>query len=126
MHRTQNWYSVTTWRDEVEGVWEDSGGRGSYVCLWLIHVDLWQKLSQYCKVNYPPIKILFNWFAHGKPCGSPYTAREGKLFYRVEKEVGRTIINKESMACHWLNYFKERQESLRVRELPSGLPISIN
>ena len=23
---------------------------GTYVCLWLIHVDVWQKLSQYCKV----------------------------------------------------------------------------
>ena len=23
---------------------------GTYVYLWLIHVDVWQKLSQYCKV----------------------------------------------------------------------------
>ena len=96
-------------------MWEgDSGGRGSYVCLWMIHVDVWQKLSQYYKVNYPTIKILFNWFAHGKPHASPCTAREGELFYRVEKEVGRAIINKESMACHWLNHCQERQGDLRV------------
>ena len=30
------------------------GGRklhrlGTYVCLWLIHVDVWQKQTQYCK-----------------------------------------------------------------------------
>ena len=27
---------------------------GTHVCLWPIHIDVWQKLSQYC--NYPPIK----------------------------------------------------------------------
>jgi len=26
----------------------------TYVYLWLIHVDVWQKTTQYC--NYPPIK----------------------------------------------------------------------
>ena len=35
------------------------GGRlkreGIYVCLWLIHVDVWQKPTQHC--NYPPIII---------------------------------------------------------------------
>ena len=34
------------------------GGRfkmeGTYVCLWLIHDDVWQKPLQFC--NYPPIK----------------------------------------------------------------------
>ena len=33
--------------------WE-MGGRlkreGIYVCLWLIHEDVWQKSAQYCKV----------------------------------------------------------------------------
>jgi len=28
---------------------------GSCVCLWPIHVDVWQRPSQYC--NYPPIKM---------------------------------------------------------------------
>ena len=27
---------------------------GTHIYLWLIHIDEWQKLSQYC--NYPPIK----------------------------------------------------------------------
>ena len=35
-----------------------SGGRlkseGTYAYLWLIHVDVWQKSTQYC--NYPSIK----------------------------------------------------------------------
>ena len=35
-------------------------------------------------------------------------AREGELFYREEKEVGRVIINKESMAFHWLSLCQER------------------
>ena len=53
---TQSWYSVTTWRDEVGR--EVGGGfwrKGTHVCPWLIHVDVWQRPSQYC--NYPPIKI---------------------------------------------------------------------
>ena len=29
--------------------------KGTNVCLWLIHVDVWQNPSQY--YNYPPIKI---------------------------------------------------------------------
>ena len=41
---------------------EEGGGRGiqregTHVYLWLIHSDVWQKPSQYCRVNYPPIKI---------------------------------------------------------------------
>ena len=30
--------------------WERSSGWGTHVHLWLIHVNLWQKPSQYCKV----------------------------------------------------------------------------
>ena len=37
---------------------------GTHVCLWLIHTDVWQKPSQYCKVNYPPIKV--NTESHSK------------------------------------------------------------
>ena len=25
-------------------------GRGTHVYLWLIHVDIWQKISQHCKI----------------------------------------------------------------------------
>ena len=41
--------------DNLEG-WHGDGGRrsvrreGTYVYLWLVHVDVWQKPSQYCKV----------------------------------------------------------------------------
>ena len=42
--------------------WE-VGGRfkreATYVYLWLIHVDVWQKPVQYCKANYPPITFFF-------------------------------------------------------------------
>ena len=32
--------------------WEMGGGfrrQGTYVYLWLIHVDVWQRLAQYCR-----------------------------------------------------------------------------
>jgi len=50
---TQSWGSATTQKDRVgremgEG-WEMVG---THVYLWPIHVDIWQKPSQYC--NYPP------------------------------------------------------------------------
>ena len=32
------------------GMWEGGSGWGTYVNPWLIHVSVWQKLLQYCKV----------------------------------------------------------------------------
>ena len=32
------------------GRWEGGSGWGTHVNLWLIHVNVWQKLLQYCKV----------------------------------------------------------------------------
>ena len=39
--------------------WDGVGGKreGTYVYLWLIHVNVWQKPTQYC--NYPLIKNNF-------------------------------------------------------------------
>ena len=54
-------YSKLVLWDNPEG-WGGEGGRrrvqdgGTSVHPWLIHVDVWQKPSQYC--NYPPIKII--------------------------------------------------------------------
>ena len=40
---------------------EERGGRlrgkGTYMYLWLIHVDVWQKLTQYCKAIMLQLKI---------------------------------------------------------------------
>ena len=53
---TQSQYSGTTWRDRVGREVEEGFRKGgTHVYPWLIHVDVWQKPSQYC--NYPPIKI---------------------------------------------------------------------
>jgi len=35
------------------------GGHGTYVHLWPIHVDICQKLSQYCKVIILQLKLIF-------------------------------------------------------------------
>ena len=40
--------------------WGVGGGfkrEGTYVCLWLIHVDVWQKPTQYCKEIILQLKI---------------------------------------------------------------------
>ena len=35
---------------------------GTYVCLWLIHIDVWQKSSQYCKAIILQLKIKQKFF----------------------------------------------------------------
>ena len=48
--------------DNLEG-WDGVGGGrevyegGSYVYLWLIHVDVWQKPTRYCKAIILQLKI---------------------------------------------------------------------
>ena len=50
-------------RDNLEG-WDGKGdGRfvreQTHACQWLIHVDVWQKPPQYCKVIILQLKIKF-------------------------------------------------------------------
>ena len=59
---TQTQCSVTMKRVRWDGRWEGgSRRRGTWdICtLSSIHVDVWQKPTQYCKSNYSPIKVKF-------------------------------------------------------------------
>ena len=49
---------------------------------------------------------------YGSPCVSPCTAREREFFYREEEEVGKAIVNKDSIAFHWLSCCQERKWNL--------------
>ena len=51
--------SVTTWGCERVGGGRSFRREGTYIYLWLIHVDVWQNGNQYCKSNYPLIKNKF-------------------------------------------------------------------
>ena len=48
--------------DNLEG-WDEVGGggrfkrEGTYVCLWLVHVDVWQKPTQDCNIIILQLKI---------------------------------------------------------------------
>ena len=46
-----NWGSVTDWSG---GMGRETGVRfkkeGTYAYLWLIHIDVWQKETQFCKI----------------------------------------------------------------------------
>ena len=57
MQGTQSWCSIITWKD---GVGRVVGGvfrsGGTHVYLWPIHVDVWQRPSQYCKVTILQLK----------------------------------------------------------------------
>ena len=43
-----HWDDLEGW--DGEGRWEGGSGWGTHVHPWLIHVNVWQKLLQYCKV----------------------------------------------------------------------------
>ena len=71
--KTASQWKFAVWRRELksgalwqhrglgwDGRWDgDSRGRGTYVYLWLIHVDIRQKPTQYCKAIIFQLKI--NW-----------------------------------------------------------------
>ena len=46
----QGWCTGITQRDGMGGRYEGSSGWGTHVNPWLIHVNVWQKPLQYCKV----------------------------------------------------------------------------
>ena len=57
MQGAQIWCSVTTWGwDGVGREREVQEGR-PYVDLWLIHADIWQKPTQYCKAIISQLQI---------------------------------------------------------------------
>ena len=43
-----HWEDPEGW--DGEGVWEGASGWGAHVNPWLIHVNVWEKPLQYCKV----------------------------------------------------------------------------
>ena len=56
---TQSWCSGTTQRDGVgREVGEGFRIMGTHVHPWLIHVDVWQKTPQYCKVISLQLKLI--------------------------------------------------------------------
>ena len=63
-------------------------------------------------------ELQFKVCKHGEPLTSPCTAWEGECFLKREEEVGRTIVNQESLAFHRLSPCQERRG---VFLLPIGL-----
>ena len=48
---------------------------------------------------------------HGSHIQAP-EAKEGEHSHKREKEIGRVVVNKETIAFHWLSCFQEREGSL--------------
>ena len=58
------WDNPEGWSGEGEGMVVHDGG--TRVDLWLIHVDVWQKPLQYCKVIRHPTPVLLPGKPHGQ------------------------------------------------------------
>ena len=62
MGRTFNWISVYDFFDfetceiVIQNLKKETKTEGTYIYLWLIHVDVWQKSNQYCKAIILPLK----------------------------------------------------------------------
>ena len=54
---TQGWCTGMTLRDGMRREMEGVSGWGTHVHPWLIHVNVWQKPLQYCKVISLQLKI---------------------------------------------------------------------
>ena len=54
-------------------------------------------------------ELQFGVCIHGVLHASPHREGEEDYFYRREKEVGRAIVSKGSMAFHWLSLCQERK-----------------
>ena len=52
------------------GRWEQGSGWGTHVHPWLIHMNVWQKPQQYCKVISLQLKI-FKWQETNKDLHDP-------------------------------------------------------
>jgi len=60
------WHSVITLRGEMEWEVEERLRRERlYICLGLIHVDIWKKPTQYCKATILQSKLIFKlWYIY--------------------------------------------------------------
>lgn len=101
--------------------WSFLGGL-LWFLMWAAKMLIWSKwTARYFPVKVGLFEINREWQFSGchciKLCESPCTVREGQYFYRGEKEVGRAIGNKESLAFHWLSLCQGRRGGC----LPIGL-----
>ena len=101
--------------DSLE-VWDGEGSRGrfkrerTYVCLWLIRVDVWQKLSLYCKVIILQLKIkgLPWWLGWKNPWEKAKATHSSILAWRIPWTVhgvakSRTRLSDFHLYC-WLSW----------------------
>ena len=56
MHSKPVHWDPEGWDGEGSGTWEAGSGCRTHVHPWLIHVNVWQKPPQYCKITNPQLK----------------------------------------------------------------------
>ena len=87
-----HWDDPEGW--DGEGGWEEGSGWGTHVNPWLIHVNVWQKLLQYCKVISLQVIKIKKKKKKRKYMSALAGKRERVLFLGLEKQM-------PSM-CKWL------------------------
>ena len=66
------------------GRWEGCSGWGTHVYPWLIHVNVWQKPPQYCKVIRPQLK-------KKSLCMKPFLSKSPFFFLTKMKYLGSIV-----------------------------------
>ena len=100
--------SLEVW--DGEGSWGRFKRERTYVCLWLIRVDVWQKLSLYCKVIILQLKIkgLPWWLSWKNPWEKAKATHSSILAWRIPWTVhgvakSRTRLSDFHLYC-WLSW----------------------
>ena len=94
---TQSWCSGTTRRDAVGREMGGAFKMGTHVHLWLIHVNVWQKPLQYCKI----ISLQLNKFREGNGTPLQYSCLENPM----DRGAWWATVNGVSKSQKWLSDF---------------------
>ena len=89
------------------GRWEEGSGWGTHVHPWLIHVNVWQKPLQYCKIISLQLKQIMATHSIILAWRIPGTEEPGGLPAMGSHRVGHDWSDLAAVAAKQINFFKK-------------------
>ena len=95
------------WGMEWGGRWEEGSGWETHVYPWLIHVNVWQKPLQYCKIISLQLKQIMATHSIILAWRIPGTEEPGGLPAMGSHRVGHDWSDLAAVAAKQINFFKK-------------------